>query len=163
MASETTAAATAKKGVLRRDPMAMLPFCGYNFADYWSHWISFDKKTNKLPKIFHINWFRKDNEGKFLWPGFNENLRVLRWIIDRCDEKINARETAIGFLPHACDIDTSDLDISQQNIDELLSIDENDWIEEINSIGKYILSFGERVPIELINEYKKLSKSLNNN
>ena len=163
MASETTAAATVKKGVLRRDPMAMLPFCGYNFADYWSHWISFDKKTNKLPKIFHINWFRKDNEGKFLWPGFNENLRVLRWIIDRCDEKINARETAIGFLPHACDIDTSDLDISQQNIDELLSIDENDWIEEINSIGKYILSFGERVPTELINEYKKLNKSLENN
>ena len=149
MASETTAAATGEKGILRRDPMAMLPFCGYNFADYWSHWLSFDKKTNKLPKIFHVNWFRQNDEGMFLWPGFNENLRVLRWIIDRCEEKIDAQETPIGFLPLLDDIDMYGLDIPYKNIDELLSVNEKEWLKEIQSIGEYIQNFGQRVPKEL--------------
>ena len=160
MASETTAAATGEKGILRRDPMAMLPFCGYNFADYWSHWLCFDKKTNKLPKIFHVNWFRQNDEGMFLWPGFNENLRVLKWIIDRCDEKIDAQETPIGFLPHRDDIDMNGLDVPCKNIDELLSINEKEWLKEIQSIGEYIQNFGQRVPEELLDQFKKLEIEL---
>ena len=162
MASETTAAATGEKGILRRDPMAMLPFCGYNFGDYWSHWLSFDKKTNNLPKIFHVNWFRQNDEGMFLWPGFNENLRVLKWIIDRCEEKIDAQDTPIGFLPHRDDIDMNDLDIPRKNIDELLSINEKEWLTEIQSIGEYIQNFGQRVPKELLDQFKKLKVELSN-
>ena len=160
IASETTAAATGKKGLLRRDPMAMLPFCGYNFADYWSHWLSFERKTEKLPKIFHVNWFRQNDKGMFLWPGFNENLRVLRWIIDRCEEKIDAQETPIGFLPHRDDIDMNGLDIPNKNIDELLSVDEKEWLNEIQSIGEYIQNFGQRVPKELLDQSKKLEIEL---
>jgi phosphoenolpyruvate carboxykinase (GTP) len=160
IASETTAAATGKKGILRRDPMAMLPFCGYNFADYWSHWLSFERKTEKLPKIFHVNWFRQNDKGMFLWPGFNENLRVLRWIIDRCEEKIDAQETPIGFLPHRDDIDMNGLDIPNKNIDELLSVDEKEWLNEIQSIGEYIQNFGQRVPKELLDQFKKLEIEL---
>jgi phosphoenolpyruvate carboxykinase (GTP) len=160
IASETTAAATGKKGILRRDPMAMLPFCGYNFADYWSHWLSFERKTEKLPKIFHVNWFRQNDKGMFLWPGFNENLRVLRWIIDRCEEKIDAQETPIGFLPHRDDIDMNGLDIPNKNIDELLSVDKKEWLNEIQSIGEYIQNFGQRVPKELLDQFKKLEIEL---
>ena len=160
IASETTAAATGKKGILRRDPMAMLPFCGYNFADYWSHWLSFERKTEKLPKIFHVNWFRQNEKGMFLWPGFNENLRVLRWIIDRCEEKIDAQETPIGFLPHRDDIDMNGLDIPNKNIDELLSVDKKEWLNEIQSIGEYIQNFGQRVPKELLDQSKKLEIEL---
>ncbi len=160
IASETTAAATGKKGILRRDPMAMLPFCGYNFADYWSHWLSFERKTEKLPKIFHVNWFRQNDKGMFLWPGFNENLRVLRWIIDRCEEKIDAQETPIGFLPHRDDIDMNGLDIPNKNIDELLSVDEKEWLNEIQSIGEYIQNFGQRVPKGLLDQFKKLEIEL---
>ena len=162
IASETTAAATGEKGILRRDPMAMLPFCGYNFADYWSHWLSFDKKTDKLPKIFHVNWFRQNDEGMFLWPGFNENLRVLKWIIDRCEEKIDAQDTPIGFLPHRDDIDMNGLDIPNKNIDELLSVNEKEWLTEIQSIGEYIQNFGQRVPKELLDQFKKLEIELSN-
>ena len=111
VASETTAAATGQVGVVRRDPMAMKPFCGYNFADYWSHWLSFAERTDKLPKIFHVNWFRQDDDGNFLWPGFSENLRVLQWIIQRCEGQVEAVETAIGHLPTDDGIQVSDLDI----------------------------------------------------
>jgi phosphoenolpyruvate carboxykinase (GTP) len=140
--------------------MAMLPFCGYNFADYWSHWLSFERKTEKLPKIFHVNWFRQNEKGMFLWPGFNENLRVLRWIIDRCEEKIDAQETPIGFLPHRDDIDMNGLDIPNKNIDELLSVDKKEWLNEIQSIGEYIQNFGQRVPKELLDQSKKLEIEL---
>ena len=109
MASETTAAAVGQMGVVRRDPMAMKPFCGYNFGDYWAHWLVLRRKAQKLPKIFHVNWFRQDKNGRFMWPGFGENLRVLRWIADRCESKAGAVETPIGFVPRTEDIDTQGL------------------------------------------------------
>ena len=120
--SETTAAAAGDVGIVRRDPMAMKPFCGYNFADYWRHWLSFSEQSQNLPKIFHVNWFRKNDQG-FLWPGFGENLRVLDWIIQRCQNKIDAKETPIGYVPIKGDIDTSGLHIADENLDALLTID----------------------------------------
>ena len=119
VASETTAANVGEVGVVRRDPMAMKPFCGYNFADYWRHWLSFSDRSDKLPRIFHVNWFRQDDSGKFLWPGFGENLRVIRWIIDRCENRADARTTPIGLLPNPADIDTDGLDISPQTLESL--------------------------------------------
>lgn len=149
VASETTAAASGEVGIVRRDPMAMKPFCGYNFADYWSHWLSFSGKLERLPRIFHVNWFRQDEDGKFLWPGFGENLRVLRWIIDRCDDRVGAKETAVGYLPEVDDIDTSDLDISAETMQSLLSVNKEQWQEEMTSIGEYLESYGDRLPEEL--------------
>ena len=160
VASETTAAAAGEVGVVRRDPMAMKPFCGYNFADYWDHWLSFSKKSNNLPKIFHVNWFRQNEAGKFLWPGFGENLRVLRWIIDRCENRVPAYTTAIGNLPNAKDIDISDLDISSEVLEELLSVENNEWLDEINSIGEYFKSYGDRLPDALNQEFIKLKAGL---
>lgn len=158
--SETTAAASGAVGVVRRDPMAMKPFCGYNFGDYWAHWLSFAEKTDKLPRIFHVNWFRQDSRGQFLWPGFGENLRVLRWIIDRCENRIGARETPIGFLPEAGDIDTRALDISPQTMEALLSIDTGQWQKEMDSIGDYLGSFGDRLPEALRREHETVLNEL---
>ena len=146
MASETTAAATAQVGVVRRDPMAMKPFCGYNFADYWSHWLSIGERTTTPPKVFHVNWFRQNGEGRFLWPGFGENLRVLRWIIDRCAGRAEARDTAIGWLPGPTDIDVEGLDIDPQTLESLLAVDAPAWREELTQIGDYLDGFGDRVP-----------------
>ncbi|MDJ0938584.1 MAG: phosphoenolpyruvate carboxykinase (GTP) [Woeseiaceae bacterium] len=160
VASETTAAMVGNVGVVRRDPMAMKPFCGYNFADYWSHWLSFDERTDKLPKIFHVNWFRQDADGKFLWPGFGENLRVLRWIIDRCEGRIDARRTPIGYLPNAEDIDTSELDISDETMHALTTINRETWLEEIASIGEYLESYGDRLPADLKQEQQKVAEDL---
>jgi phosphoenolpyruvate carboxykinase (GTP) len=126
--------------------MAMKPFCGYNFADYWAHWLSFADKSDNLPRIFHVNWFRQDADGRFLWPGFGENLRVLRWIIDRCNGRVGARETAVGLLPYAKDIDTRGLDVSADTMDALLSIDAEQWRAEMDSIGDYLESYGDRLP-----------------
>jgi phosphoenolpyruvate carboxykinase (GTP) len=159
-ASETTAAATGKTGVVRRDPMAMKPFCGYNFADYWSHWLSFEKKSDKLPEIFHVNWFRKDRNGKFLWPGFGENLRVLRWIIDRCEGRVDARKTPIGYVPHAADLDTSGLDIDAETLDQLLSVKHVEWRIELDEIAGYFKEFGERLPKRLYEMRLKIEKDL---
>ena len=150
VASETTAAATGEIGVVRRDPMAMKPFCGYNFADYWAHWLSFADRSEKLPKIFHVNWFRQDASGNFMWPGFGENLRVLRWIIDRCENRVGARETAVGYLPKAEDIDTSDLDVSAATMDALLAVNTEQWKDEMTSVGEYLKSYGDRLPAELL-------------
>ena len=158
--SETTAAAVGEVGVLRRDPMAMKPFCGYNFADYWTHWLSIAKRADKLPKIFHVNWFRQDEDGHFLWPGFGDNLRVLRWIIDRAEGRIGARETAIGYLPHPADIDITDLDISPDTMELLTSFDKVRWQSEIKSLGEYLLSFGERVPQALLDEQSRVAAAL---
>ena len=160
VASETTAAATGAVGVVRRDPMAMKPFCGYNFADYWSHWLSFDERSEKLPRIFHVNWFRQDASGKFLWPGFGENLRVLRWIIDRCENRVDARKTPIGYLPEAKDIDTNDLDITVENMDALLSVNVEQWKSEMESFGEYLQSYGERLPAALKSEHEAVVSAL---
>jgi phosphoenolpyruvate carboxykinase (GTP) len=160
VASETTAAATGAVGVVRRDPMAMKPFCGYNFADYWAHWLSFAGKSDKLPRIFHVNWFRQDKAGKFLWPGFGDNLRVLRWIIDRCENRIGARETPIGYLPLNQDIDTRDLDITPQVLDELLSVDIGQWQQEMASVLDYLEGFGDRLPAELLEAHEQVVEAL---
>jgi phosphoenolpyruvate carboxykinase (GTP) len=160
MGSETTAAATGAVGVLRRDSMAMKPFCGYNFADYFSHWLSFDKPGAKLPKIFHVNWFRKGPEGKFLWPGFGDNMRVLEWILGRCDGTEGAEEVPIGFVPRAGDLNLDGLDVPHSNIDSLLHIDTDGWIDEYESIGEYLASFGARMPEALIRERQRISALL---
>jgi phosphoenolpyruvate carboxykinase (GTP) len=160
VASETTAAASGAVGVVRRDPMAMKPFCGYNFADYWAHWLSFADKSNKLPKIFHVNWFRQDSSGRFLWPGFGENLRVLRWIIDRCEDRVGARETPIGWLPHPDDIDTEGLDVNEETMRALLAVNVDQWKNEMDSVGSYLSSFGDRLPAELKREHEKVVSAL---
>jgi phosphoenolpyruvate carboxykinase (GTP) len=160
VASETTAAATGKVGVVRRDPMAMKPFCGYNFGDYWAHWLSFDSRSSKLPKIFHVNWFRRDADGRFLWPGFGENLRVLRWVIERCEGKADAVETPIGYLPKDDGIDIDGLDVAAHTMRELLAVDEAKWRAELEDIGEYLASFGSRLPRRLADEQQKVLKAL---
>jgi phosphoenolpyruvate carboxykinase (GTP) len=147
VASETTAAITGAVGVLRRDPMAMKPFAGYNFADYWSHWIDVGATLKSPPAIFHVNWFRQNSAGKFLWPGFGDNLRVLRWIIDRCTGAARARETAIGHLPHAEDLDTQGLEIAPGALDELLAVDPALWRAEFEGLAAYFSEYGDRVPL----------------
>ena len=160
VASETTAAATGEVGIVRRDPMAMKPFCGYNFADYWAHWLSFGARSDKLPKIFHVNWFRRDADGKFLWPGFGENLRVLRWIIERCEGRVDADELPIGFLPVAADIDLTGLDVSDEALAQLLSVNREQWQVELEQIGEYLDSYGDRLPMELRAEHAKVVQAL---
>ncbi|HWM28042.1 MAG TPA: phosphoenolpyruvate carboxykinase (GTP) [Woeseiaceae bacterium] len=160
VASETTAAAAGAVGVVRRDPMAMKPFCGYNFADYWAHWLSFADKSDRLPKIFHVNWFRQDASGRFLWPGFGDNLRVLRWIIERCENRVDARETPVGFLPHAEDIDVRGLDVNEKTMQALLSVNVDQWKSEMDSIGKYLAGFGERLPADLKREHEQVVSAL---
>jgi phosphoenolpyruvate carboxykinase (GTP) len=152
VASETTAAATGAVGVVRRDPMAMKPFCGYNFADYWAHWLNVGAKLKSPPQIFHVNWFRRDAAGNYLWPGFSENLRVLRWMIERCAGKAHAADTPIGFMPAAADLDTAGLDLAPQNLDALLSVDADLWRTELNDIGGYLNEYGERIPQALRQE-----------
>jgi phosphoenolpyruvate carboxykinase (GTP) len=160
VASETTAANIGEVGVVRRDPMAMKPFCGYNFADYWSHWLTFADEERRLPRIFHVNWFRQDDSGKFLWPGFGENLRVLRWIMERCEDRGAAVETPIGFLPKPSDIDTSGLDIADETMEALLSVNIEQWQEEMESVGEYFDSYGDRLPEALKQEHAKVVEDL---
>jgi len=160
VASETTAAATGEVGVVRRDPMAMKPFCGYNFADYWNHWLSFAERSNHLPRIFHVNWFRQDKDGRFMWPGFGDNLRVLRWIMERCEDRADAVETPIGYLPKAGAIDTSGLDVDDATMDALLSVDAGAWRSEMASIGEYLDSYGARLPAGLKREFDQVVKDL---
>ena len=160
VASETTAAATGKVGVVRRDPMAMKPFCGYNFADYWGHWLSFSARSTHLPKVFHVNWFRQDAAGKYMWPGFGENLRVLRWILERCEGKAEAVETAIGFVPADKAIDTHDLEIDPATLHTLLNIDEGKWRTEIAELGEYFKSYGKRIPAGLHAEHERVRQAL---
>jgi phosphoenolpyruvate carboxykinase (GTP) len=160
VASETTAAATGKVGVVRRDPMAMKPFCGYNFGDYWAHWLSFAERSRKLPKIFHVNWFRRDSTGRFLWPGFGENLRVLRWIIDRCGSRAGAVETPIGFLPRPEDLDMKGLDISRPVLEQLLAVDREQWRTEMADIGKYLDDYGKHLPPRLAAEQRNILAAL---
>ncbi len=160
VASETTAANVGEVGVVRRDPMAMKPFCGYNFADYWAHWLAFGENLEHLPKIFHVNWFRQTKDGDFLWPGFGENLRVLQWIIERCENRVDANETPIGFLPNPADINTTDLDISAETLEALTSIDTDQWRAELKSIGEYLESFGDRLPDALRRQQQAIADAL---
>ena len=160
MGSETTAAATGAVGVLRRDSMAMKPFCGYNYGDYFAHWLSFDKPGARLPKIFHVNWFRKRADGKFLWPGFGDNLRVLEWIIGRCEGRAGATETPIGFVPGRHDLNLDGLALDDAALDTLLAVDPAGWAAEVADIGEYVASFGARTPARLKAEHRVLEDAM---
>ncbi len=164
MASETTAAAAGAVGVVRRDPMAMLPFCGYNMADYWQHWIDIGAglDEDKAPKIFNVNWFRKDDDGNFLWPGFGDNMRVLEWIIKRCEGKVDAEETAIGFVPKAEDINLEGIEdeVSEDQLKEILSVDNSLWEDETKGIEEFYAKFGDRLPKALSDELNTLKANL---
>jgi len=160
MASERTAAQVGKLGEVRRDPMAMLPFCGYNMAEYFQHWLNMGKKMAKPPKIFHINWFRMDEKGKFLWPGFRENLRILEWILDRCDNKIYAVKTPIGNVPQPQDIDMTGLDLAQGILEKLLEVRREDWVHELKGIKEFFRQFKRGLPEELWQEYDALEARL---
>jgi len=160
VASETTAAATGAVGVVRRDPMAMKPFCGYHFGDYWGHWVNMQDKAAKLPKVFTVNWFRKDDQGKFMWPGFGENMRVLEWIIGRCQDQVKANETAIGLLPSRDDINTDELDMDLNVLDELLTVDQAAWQDELDSVDAFLQGYGERVPAALFKQLRTISGQL---
>ena len=162
MASETTAAAAGAVGVVRRDPMAMRPFVGYNMGDYWKHWIEMGKVIPNAPKIFHVNWFRTDDEGHFIWPGFGDNLRVLDWILARCEDKVDAVETAIGYVPKAEDINIEGLeDITLDTIKELLTVDKASWLEDVENIKEFYALVGDRVPAEMYEELAALEARLN--
>jgi phosphoenolpyruvate carboxykinase (GTP) len=162
ISSEKTAAAAGKGvGELRRDPMAMLPFCGYNMADYWSHWLSIGRTSNaKLPRVFYVNWFRKDEEGKFLWPGFGENSRVLAWIFQRCTGEASGRETPIGTVPSAEDLEVAGLGISEEAMETLLEVDREGWLAELPLIREYYGKFGSKLPTEFTEELDALEKRL---
>ncbi|MFA6217674.1 MAG: phosphoenolpyruvate carboxykinase (GTP) [Candidatus Omnitrophota bacterium] len=160
MASERTAAQVGKLGEVRRDPMAMLPFCGYNMADYFSHWLKMGKKMAKPPKIFNVNWFRMDENGKFLWPGYTENLRVLEWILDRCNNKVDAEKTPIGYIPKAADIDMTGLHLAQGALEKLLVVDKKDWREELKGVKEFFEQFKKDLPQELWQEYESLHERL---
>ena len=161
MASETTAAAAGAVGVVRRDPMAMLPFCGYHMGDYFRHWLDMGKKLgDKAPKIFNVNWFRTDDEGNFLWPGFGDNMRVLNWIVDRCEGKADATETAIGYVPKPEDIDLTDLDMDKATLEDILTVDTEVWTREAAEIEEHYKKFGDRLPAELRAQLETLKKNL---
>lgn len=159
MSSETTAAATGAVGVLRHDPMAMKPFCGYHMADYFGHWIEMGKKVSHPPKIFNVNWFRQGENGEFLWPGFGENMRVLDWILKRCDGKVDAEETAIGYVPYAKDIDLEGLDYSRETLEHILYVDKKRWSAEADEIKGYYEQFGDKLPKELKESLATLKKN----
>ena len=161
MASETTAAAAGAVGVVRRDPMAMRPFVGYDMGDYFQHWLDMGKKIPNAPKIFHVNWFRTDDEGHFIWPGFGDNMRVLHWILDRCEGKVDARETAIGYVPYAKDINIEGLDdITVDTVEGLLSVEKESWLEDVENIKAFYAQIGERVPATMYEELAALEARL---
>jgi phosphoenolpyruvate carboxykinase (GTP) len=162
MASETTTAATGAVGHLRRDPFAMLPFCGYNMADYWTHWLSFTQRADpaKLPRIFYVNWFRKGDDGEFLWPGFGDNSRVLEWVVDRCAGRGEVVATSIGWLPPPGAIDIDGLKVSDVDMAELLAVDRDEWAAEVPLIAEYYARFGDRLPAALAGQLDDLSRRL---
>ena len=157
MSSETTAAASGAVGTLRRDPMAMLPFCGYNMGDYFGHWLEMGEKLgDKAPQIFNVNWFRLDDEGNFIWPGFGDNMRVLLWMLDRCEGKVGAKETPIGYVPEIDDLDMEGLDISKETLADLLNVDKDIWKDEAAGIEEFYKKFGDRLPAELKKQLDEL-------
>lgn len=161
IASEMTAAAFGKLGELRRDPMAMLPFCGYNMADYWGHWLKMGQTEGaKMPKIYYVNWFRKNEAGKFMWPGFGENSRVLKWVFERCNGTADAIETAIGNMPTLDAIDFDGLDMAKEDIANLMRVDTDGWLSELAGIEEYYATFGDRLPEELTHQVNALRERL---
>ena len=160
LSSETTAAAAGKTGVLRRDPMAMLAFCGYNMGDYFQHWLDMGRDLPSPPRVFRVNWFRTDSRGKFLWPGFGENLRVVKWILERCDGVGKGRETPIGIVPTADAIDRTGLDISDEALQTLVAVEPGDWAEASADQATFFKSLGPRVPKEMFDEQKRLAEAL---
>ena len=160
MASETTAAATGAVGVTRRDPMAMLPFAGYNMGDYFGRWLEMGKKLKHPPKIFNVNWFRKGSDGKFLWPGYGENVRVLKWMLDRIEGRAAAVETPIGAVPTPSSLTLDGISISRDTLDELLSVNTKDWEEEEQAVGKFFAEFGRHLPQPLAEEHRALTARL---
>jgi phosphoenolpyruvate carboxykinase (GTP) len=157
MASETTAAATGDVGITRRDPMAMVPFCGYNMADYFAHWLAMGKKIPKPPKIFHVNWFRKGADGKFLWPGYGENVRVLKWILERVEGRGAAEETPIGYVPAKNGLTLDGAKVSDEALNELLRVNSDDWATEMDDTRQFLSKFGSRLPREIRDEHEKLT------
>ena len=162
MSSETTAAAAGAVGQLRYDPFAMLPFCGYHMGDYFAHWLKIGAQSDesRLPKIYYVNWFRQDENGKFLWPGYGENSRVLKWIFERCDGKVHAKETAIGRLPAAEDLDTQGLNSPPGELDKLLRVYVDGWLAEVPLIKDHFAKFGSRLPEGLKQEVTSLEQRL---
>ena len=160
LSSETTAATTGAVGVVRRDPMAMLPFCGYNMADYWGHWLAMEKRVPKPPRIFRVNWFRRDERGTFLWPGFGQNLRILKWVIERCKGGGEAEETPIGYVPTRSAIDRKGLDVSADALKELLRVDREGWRANLRSQAEFFEKFGDRLPAGIREEYEALARRL---
>jgi phosphoenolpyruvate carboxykinase (GTP) len=158
MASERTAAQFGAVGEVRRDPMAMLPFCGYNMADYFGHWLDMGTRISRPPKIFHVNWFRTDEKGKFLWPGFGENLRILEWILARYRNDVGGVETPIGIVPNPKDIDMTGLDLPAETMTQLLAIHPKDWLAEIDAVGQFFETFGTRMPEELWQQNESLRR-----
>jgi phosphoenolpyruvate carboxykinase (GTP) len=161
MGSETTAAATGAVGVMRRDPMAMKPFCGYNFGDYFAHWLSFDKPGAKLPKIFHVNWFRKGDDGKFLWPGFGDNMRVLEWMVRRVKGEVSAIETPIGALPRIADVNLEGVELSEEARAKLFGFDRDGWRDEFQSLERFLAEFGSHAPQGLEAERRSIVQAVN--
>jgi phosphoenolpyruvate carboxykinase (GTP) len=161
--SEVTAATLDVKAGVRRDPFAMLPFCGYHMGDYFAHWLSIGKKSteDKLPKVFYVNWFRKSADGKWLWPGFGDNSRVLKWIFERCNGEGKAVETPIGYMPTVDAIDCEGLDVSAEDMAELLSLDKEGWKNEFASIKEHYAKFGDKLPAELVDQLNALEVRLN--
>lgn len=161
--SEVTAAAIGLKAGVRRDPFAMLPFCGYHMGDYFGHWINIGKNApdkTKLPKIFNSNWFRKDENGKFLWPGYGDNIRVLEWIFNRCEGTVDGKATAIGYVPNTGDINIEGIESVATKMDEILKVDHNEWKAEAEGIGEYYEKFGDRLPAEIRNQFNALKERL---
>jgi len=160
LASETTAAAVGQVGVTRRDPMAMQPFCGYNFADYWQHWLNMGATLARPPRIYHVNWFRRDAHGKFLWPGYGENLRVLAWMLERCAGRAGATESAVGWLPRPADLDTRGLDVGADALTALLRVDASLWRKELAELREYLGRYGQRLPAALLAELESTERRL---
>jgi phosphoenolpyruvate carboxykinase (GTP) len=160
MGSETTAAATGKVGVVRRDPMAMLPFCGYNMADYWRHYLNMGNRLTRPPKIFSVNWFRVDERGKFIWPGFGDNMRVLKWVVDRVNGAVPARETPAGLVPRLEDLDRTGLDLPKERLEKLFAVNMKDWKPEVDEVRNFLKPYRGRLPAEIRDEFEALERQV---
>ena len=160
MASERTSAQFGKLGEVRFDPMAMLPFCGYNMGDYFEHWLEVGKDMVKPPRIFHVNWFKLDKKGKFLWPGYGENLRILEWVLKRCNDQVDAIKTPIGYIPKIEDINIEGLNLSKRALEDLFLIDKKEWMEELERQHRFLETFSGSLPEEIWQEYEALKKRL---